>query len=334
MVSSLRTLSTSPKFTQTITAAILVAGIAVGLETSPAVTDRIGGLLHILDTIILWIFVAEAAIKIGAEGARPWRYFTDPWNVFDFAIVAVCFMPVDAEFVAVLRLARLMRVLKLVRAVPKLQLLVSALLKAIPSMGYVAMLLGLLFYIFAVAAVFLFGANDPVRFANLPLAVLSLFTVVTGEGWTEVMYIQMYGCANYGYGDYPQLCTQSVAQPLLGAGFFVSFMLLGAMIILNLFIGVIMGGMEEAREENEQLERDRKRELGLEPNIADKLGLLLEQMGTMQHEILQLRRRAEVVLTERDEARQAAGLPASPSLIAPAVLLSPSPEADPAQSAG
>ena len=134
-----------------------------------------------MDQVILWIFVVEIVIKMGAEGKQPWRYFADPWNVFDFIIVAVCFLPINAEYAAVLRLLRLLRVLKLVRALPRLQILVGALLKSIPSMGYVSLLLLMLFYVYACAAVILFGENDPVHFRNLPLAMLSLFRVVTGK---------------------------------------------------------------------------------------------------------------------------------------------------------
>ncbi|MEL6178743.1 MAG: ion transporter, partial [Myxococcota bacterium] len=151
-------------FQNAITFCILLAGIVVGIETYPSAVDAYGGVLEVINQIILWVFVAEIVVKVGSEGKRPWRYFFDPWNIFDFLIVAVCFLPIDAQYVAVLRLARLLRVLKLVRALPQLQILVSALLKSIPSMGYVALLLGILFYLYAVAAVFLFGANDPVHF--------------------------------------------------------------------------------------------------------------------------------------------------------------------------
>ena len=237
------------------------------------------------------IFIIEIVVKVGAEGRRPWRYFRDPWNVFDFTIVAVCFLPLNAQYVAVLRLARLLRVLKLVRALPKLQILVSALLKSIPSMGYVALLLGLLFYVYSVAAVFLFGPNDPVHFSDLPIAMLSLFRVVTGEDWTDVMYINMYGCANYGYDGAMDLCTKSQGYPVFAALFFVSFMLLGAMVILNLFIGVIMGGMEEAKAENEMLEREERRKSGKSALVSEDIDLLVSQISKLHHELAQLQLR-------------------------------------------
>ena len=129
-----------------------MAGLLVGASTYPAVMDNYGPLMGLLDSVVLAIFVFEIVVKMGAEGNKPWRYFIDPWNIFDFFIVAVCFMPFGGSGAAVLRLARLLRVLKLVNALPKLQVLVSALLKSLPSMGYISLLLGMLFYTYAVAA--------------------------------------------------------------------------------------------------------------------------------------------------------------------------------------
>ena len=306
MTAFLKRISDAPWFQNFITAVIILAGIVVGIETYPSVVARHGAVLYSLNEVILWIFVVEVLVKVGAEGRRPWRYFLDPWNVFDFIIVAVCFMPVDAQYVAVLRLARLMRVLKLVRALPKLQIIVSALLKSIPSMGYVALLLSLLFYVYSVAAVFLFGANDPVHFDNLPLAMLSLFRVVTGEDWTDVMYIAMYGCENYGYGGIEELCTQSVGHPVFAALFFVSFMLLGAMVILNLFIGVIMGGMEEAKKETYLEARTLAREQTGSISVSQDVEELLGKLGDIAEELEMLKGRLSNEEAERKAAAEAA----------------------------
>lgn len=251
MQAFLQKIADAPIFSQFITAIIVFAGILVGMETYPNIVAQHGDLIHAVNFVILVIFVAEVVIKIGAEGSKPWNYFKDPWNIFDFSIVAVSLLPIGGASVTVLRLLRLLRVMRLLKALPKLQLLVGALLKSIPSMFYVSVLLGLLFYVYACAAVFLFGANDPIHFETLQMAMLTLFRVVTLEDWTDVMYIQMYGCAGYGYDGNEALCTASSAHPLLGAAFFVSFVLLGTMIFLNLFIGVIMNGMDEAQKEAE-----------------------------------------------------------------------------------
>jgi len=186
-----------------------------------------------------------------------------------------------------LRLLRLLRVLKLVKALPKLQMLVNALLRSIPSMGYVSLLLLLLFYIYAVAAVTFFGENDPVHFKDLQTAMLSLFRVVTLEDWTDIMYINMYGCANYGYDGIIEKCTNSNAYPIGAALFFVSFVLLGTMIVLNLFIGVIMTGMDEAKrsmDEDDQKDEDSN-------HGEDLIGLKME-IKTLQNMITELKQKS------------------------------------------
>ena len=280
-------------FQNFITAVIVFAGILVGVETYQEFAAEHHGILHFLDQIIIWIFVAEVVVKMGAEGTRFYRYFNDPWNVFDFLIVAACFMPVEAQYVMVLRLARLLRVLKLVRALPKLQVLVGALLKSIPSMAYVGLLLMLLFYVYAVAATFMFGANDPVHFKTLPLSMLSLFRAVTLEDWTDLMYINRDGCANYGYDGMEHLCTASEAYPVGSPILFVSIVLLGTMIILNLFIGVIMSGMEAAQEENELAAKARRlEETGeVEASISEDIDALIHRLAEVQHELKLIKHR-------------------------------------------
>ena len=174
----------SSRFNIFILSTIIFAGILVGIQTYERQVTHIAHILEALDFIILFIFTVEVFIKVFAEGTKPLNYFKDPWNDFDFSIVAVCYLAfltpdLDASFIAVLRLARILRVFKLVTAIPKLQILVGALLRSIPSMGYVGVLLFLLFYIYAAMAVFIYGDNDPVHFENLHLAMLSLFRVVT-----------------------------------------------------------------------------------------------------------------------------------------------------------
>ena len=238
---------------------IIIAGVLVGIQTyniHETFKESTVKLLDSLDFIILVIFTIEVVVKVLAEGKKPWRYFMDPWNIFDFLIVAVAivalFVPnMNAGFIAVLRLVRILRVFKLVTAIPKLQLLVGALIKSVPSMGYVGILLSLLFYIYAAMGVFFFGINDPIHFGDLHNSMLSLFRVVTLEDWTDVMYIQMHGCdCMWGYGP-EEGCTNPQAFGVMGALFFVSFVMIGTMIVLNLFIGVIMNSMDEAKAEAE-----------------------------------------------------------------------------------
>jgi voltage-gated sodium channel len=241
----------SAVFQGIVLAAIVAGAILVGLETSDRVMAVAGDLVLGLDRAIIWFFVLEIVLRIVAFGSRPWRFFTDGWNVFDFLIVLFCVLPLGTAYVQVFRLARVLRVLRLASAVPGLQVLVTATLRSIPSMLYVVLLLVMLLYIYAVVGVFLFGENDPVHFANLPLALLTLFSVLTLEGWVDVLRIQMFGSA--GFPDYPVEFASvepiSSAQPMAAVVYFVSFVLVGTMIVLNLFVGIVVQGMEAAHEE-------------------------------------------------------------------------------------
>ena len=295
MIARLAYLVESHGFQYGILGVIVLAAVLVGIETSPSMVAEYGTLLHRLDELVLWIFAVEAAVKILSGGSRWHRYFADPWNVFDFLIVVICFMPIDSQYAAVLRLARVLRAMRLITAVPKLQLLVGSLLKSIPSLAYVGMLLGVLFYIYAVMGVFMFGANDPVHFYDLSTSLLTLFRVVTLEDWTDVMYIQMYGSEAYpGYADFVQahLREASQAMPLLGAAYFVSFVMLGTMIMLNLFIGVIINSMDEAQAEREAEERRKHIARGGEISVGDEIRLVEEELEKTARRLGELRRRA------------------------------------------
>jgi voltage-gated sodium channel len=235
MVKFAQRLVASRTFQTVVVAVILLAGVLAGLETNPALRAAHAPLLLALDRLVLAIFVAEILLKLAACGRRPLRYFADGWNVFDFLIVAACFLPVGGPFAAVLRLTRVFRLLRLVHALPKLQLLVGALLKSLSAMGYVTLLLGLLFYIYAVAGVHLFAASDPADFGTLPAALFTLFEIVTLDNWGDAFNR-----------------TAAHAPVLLVSAYFVSFIVLGTMIILNLFIGIVMNSMAEMHKELEQ----------------------------------------------------------------------------------
>jgi voltage-gated sodium channel len=272
---TLRQIVDSRFFHRFIIGVIVGAAILVGLETSPELRARYGPIMHALDGIILAIFVVEIAMKMAAHGRNPWRYFRDPWNVFDFTIVVICFLPMQGQFAAVLRLVRILRVLRLVSNVPRLQLLVGALLKSMPSMGYVGFLLFLLFYIYGVMGTFLFGAHDPIHFGSLVASMLALFRTVTMEDWTDLMYTQMYGA---GYVEGQTLEVTYTSHAPVAVLYFVSFILFGTMIMLNLFIGVIMKSMNEMQLEAEYEDRARHQIQFGSVTVADDIKHLEHQL--------------------------------------------------------
>ncbi|HPT31709.1 MAG TPA: ion transporter [Prolixibacteraceae bacterium] len=258
---------------------ILFSAVLIGMETYSGFASRYRNLLQLLDQIIILCFVVEITLKILAEGKKPWNYFRDPWNVFDFVVVAVCLLPLsDTHYFAVLRVLRVMRILRMITFLPRLRLIVGALLKSIPSMGYVILLITILFFVYAVLGVFVFGSSDPTHFGDLHHAMITLFQIFTLEGWTDIMNIQIYGSA-----DKEGMQIVSL-WPFL---YFASFILIAAVIIMNLFIGIIMNSMEESQKE---LAMELQELADTDKTTEDQITRLLDRIDELKEEILLLKK--------------------------------------------
>ena len=284
MQQKLRTFTESKQFQMFFIAVILLSGVVVGLDSYPSVSAKYGTILHAMDSIILWLFVFEILLKMCALGSRFPEFFKDGWNAFDFIIVSACFLPFEGQSIIVLRLLRVLRIVRLVGTVPELKLIVNTLLKSMPSMGYIAALLSILFYIYACLGTFLFRENDPIHFESLHLTLLSLFRVATLEDWTDIMYTAIYGCQSYGYSGMEELCKSPEAFPFLGWLYFVSFVLLATFVFLNLIIGVIINNMEDLKEE-ERLRLDPKLEKLGNANIKILLNKIQKDMTLLETHI-------------------------------------------------
>jgi voltage-gated sodium channel len=207
---------------------IIFNGILIGLETSHDIVAAYGTWLHLGNDLILGVFIIEAALKLTAVAPRFSLYFGNGWNVFDFSIVVLSLLPATEEFALVARLVRVLRVLRLVSTVPQLRLIVATLVRSIPSMGHVIVLMSIIFYIYAVTGFHLFHQHDAEHWGTLGSSLLTLFGIVTLEGWIEVM--------------------QTAMEAHSGAWiYFVSFVLIGTFVMLNLFIAVVINNLEASK---------------------------------------------------------------------------------------
>ena len=218
----------APAFNVLIIAMILITALGLGLETSRWFDARFGHAIEWAFHVALAVFVVEAAIKLTAVAPRFERYFKDGWNLFDFAILVLAFLPDAGEFALIARLARLLRVLRVATVVPQLRVIVSTLIRSLPGLGHVMLLLSAVFYVYAIAGVHLFRDHDPTHWRNLGIALLSLFRVMTLEDWTDIMYVAME------------------FHPMAWL-FFVSFVMLAAVIMINLVIAVVINNLHDAR---------------------------------------------------------------------------------------
>lgn len=254
-----RKLVDSSAFQKSIVALIILSAILVGIETNVNLYREHHSLFRLLDYIVLILFTVEIIVRFVACGSSVRRFFSDPWNTFDFSIVAVCYLPLGAQYFTVLRLARILRVYRLINKVPRLNILVRTLLDSLPSIGYLLILLFMHFYVYGTTGVFLFGRNDPENFGNLSAAFMSLFEIITLEGWIDLYEIQRLGCDAVYEGN-SILCPDSDPKPVAAAVYFISFILIGAMIMLNLFIAVITNSLQEMHDKTEMELRAKKME--------------------------------------------------------------------------
>jgi voltage-gated sodium channel len=215
-------------FEPAMIALILFNALLIGLETNKAFVERYDGWLSLGNDIILAIFIIEVVLKLAAVAPRFGLYFGNGWNLFDFTVVLLSLIPATEEYALVARLVRVLRVLRLVSAVPQLRLIVATLVRSIPSMGHVIVLMSIILYIYGVTGYHLFHEHDADNWGTLGRSLLTLFQIVTLEGWVEVMD------------------TALEAHPWAWV-YFVSFVLIGTFVMLNLFIAVVINNLEASK---------------------------------------------------------------------------------------
>ena len=216
---------------------IIFKAVLIGLETSRAFMASYDGWIYWANDAILVVFIVEAALKITAVAPRWGLYFRSGWNLFDLAVILFSLIPATGQFALVARLVRVLRVLRLISAVPQLRLIIATLVRSIPSMGHVILLMSVIFYIYAVTGFHLFGEHDEEHWGTLGAALLTLFQMVTLEGWVEVM----------------ELALEALPYAWI---YFVSFILVGTFVVLNLFIAVVINNLEQSKiEQLEELDQ-------------------------------------------------------------------------------
>lgn len=230
---ALKSFIESRRFEAAITALIILNAITLGLETSGRAMEAVGPALMAIDQAILGVFVAELLARFIVYRTD---FFRDPWRIFDLVIVGIALVPATAGL-SVLRALRILRVLRLVSMVPSLRRVVGGLIAALPGMGSIMLLLGLVYYVFAVMATKLFGASFPDWFGTIGLSAYSLFQIMTLESWSM-------GIVRPVMEIYP-----------LAWLFFIPFIVSTTFTVLNLFIGIIVSAMQAEHDAEASAER-------------------------------------------------------------------------------
>ncbi|MFT5540379.1 MAG: voltage-gated sodium channel [Alphaproteobacteria bacterium] len=245
-----------------IMALIILNAVTLGLETSPTVRAHAGGALHVLDVIVLAVFVAEISAKLIG---RSFSFFKNGWNIFDFIVVAIALVPSAGPF-SVLRALRILRVLRLLSVIPKMRQVIESLLRAVPGISTIAAILILIFYVFAVIATNLFGGAFNEWFGTVGESMYSLFQIMTLESWSM-------GIVRPVMKTYPYAWA-----------FFVPFILIATFTMLNLFIAIIVSAMQEQAEVDHHEEK-----VAIEEAHADEQDHLHKELGAVRQELSEIR---------------------------------------------
>ncbi|XP_029463873.1 voltage-dependent L-type calcium channel subunit alpha-1F [Rhinatrema bivittatum] len=224
--------------------------------------------MDILNMVFTGLFTVEMMLKIIAF--KPKHYFCDAWNTFDALIVVGSLVDIavtevnngwhvgenseDSSRISItfFRLFRVMRLVKLLSKGEGIRTLLWTFIKSFQALPYVALLIAMIFFIYAVIGMQIFGKiamqdgtqiNRNNNFQTFPQAVLLLFRCATGEAWQEIMLASLPGkrCdleSDYGTGE-EFTCGSNFAIV-----YFISFFMLCAFLIINLFVAVIMDNFD------------------------------------------------------------------------------------------
>jgi voltage-gated sodium channel len=228
--------------------------------------------LWVMDYGVTVFFLIEILIRMAAED-RLKDFFKKGWNLFDFTIVVVSLIPLDdSEYALIARMLRLFRVMRLISFIPELRVLVSALITALPRMGYVALLMFIIFYLYAVIGNLMFADINPKLWGDLGISLLTLFRVATFEDWTDVMY-------------------ETMAVYSLSWIYYLTFIFFSAFVFLNMMIGIVV----------EVLDEEHKKMLAEEEEVVHQQEQAYQDK--LEGEIAALHEKLDRLLAERSEVR-------------------------------
>ncbi len=250
---------------------IIFSSLMIGVQTYE-LNPWLDGGIRFLDYAVTLFFVIEIAIRMAAEN-RLRDFFKKGWNVFDFVIVTISLIPLDdSEYAMIARMLRLFRVMRLISFIPELRVLVSALISALPRMGYVALLMFIIFYLYAVIGNLLYANLNPVLWGDLGVSLLTLFRVATFEDWTDVMY-------------------EAMSLYSLSWIYFITFIFFSAFVFLNMMIGIVVEVLDE---EHKKMDA----ELNV-LKVAEEERIKDESVLHMEAEIASLHQKLDLLLSQQ-----------------------------------
>ncbi len=275
MVALCRRLAASSRFDAVMLLVIVANAVVLGAETYDDVEQDAGDVLHTLNNVFLALFVLELLIRMTAHWPGLGSFFRSGWNVFDFVVITASFLPGLRENATLLRILRLLRIVRAVRLLPDLRVLVVAVGRSLPGVGSLAAMTVLLVYVYGMVGWVIFDEHSPENFGNVGQAMLTMFVLLTLENLPT--YLEM---------------GQDLSQWTVA--YFISYVLIASFLVFNLFIGIVINSMEEARAIEHRRAREQEREDAqatddpvddLVVTVEDRMDQLREALSELEEEL-------------------------------------------------
>ncbi|MGB0833924.1 MAG: ion transporter [Psychrobium sp.] len=185
---NLNRLKNNKIFELSVVAVIIISALEIGAKTFE-LPDSAISITGVLDIFITVFFLFELTIRFIADEDKR-NFFKKGWNIFDTLVVVISLIPInDSEMALLARLVRVFRVLRMVSVVPELRVLINSLIKALPQLGYVILLMFIIFYIYAAIGSFVFAQINPKLWGDIAISMLTLFRIMTFEDWTDYILL-------------------------------------------------------------------------------------------------------------------------------------------------
>lgn len=246
-----------------VTACIVLNSLQLGLDTIKWWNERMSKFSDLTDNIFIWIFAAEVFLKLLSDKHR---FFLSGWNIFDFLVVAISFVPGNGAF-SILRAFRIFRTFRLLNKFQRLRLITESLIRSIPSIGWICFLLSIWFYICSVITTNLFRDRFPDWFGSIPRSMYSLFQIMTLESWSM-------GIVRPVMREYPYAWLV-----------FVPFIVFATYTVMNLFIGILVSAISDVQAASrDQAEAERSEASAADAQILAELKSLRAEIGELKAE--------------------------------------------------
>jgi len=256
----------SDRFNGVIAGVIVANALVLGLETYPGVMAEHGSTLVRVNGLFYLVFLSELVLRFASYGRRPQDFFRSGWNVFDLLVIGSVAIPAVREQAQLLRLLRLARIVRIIRFLPDARMLVRTVVKSMPSAFSMVVLTVVLMFVYGMVGWSIFGAALPESWGNIGRSMLTMFVLLTLE-------------------NFPTYLAEAEQVTPFAPVFFVSYVLLAAFIVFNLLIGIVIGSMEKAREEERDEQLAQTGPETVDADVLARIALLRNSLDQLESDL-------------------------------------------------